>query len=267
MDRIELVPECLPVRFGSGAAVFLNGFHAGIRRINDQEAFAGVIGKVEIFFGPIDLFTAGPGDDFAGFDLPDGTSVVGGIFAQGFDFIAEIFEPDGQFHSGRIDVENSAAPREFADSDRLRFVIVAESHKMFDQFRHRKAPAAMEDDSRSLEFLRVRGRREKRQNGTDDDIRRIVSRHPLQQFRPRGFAVQSDGVPPGAFGKQRRCYGDFRCRRPDFQLMRHLFRDPVGGCREQRFPAVRTAQTQPQRFQRGGIFINGHTAIFFLLLR
>ena len=123
--RLKFSKKRLPVGLGLRSAVFPDRLQALVRRIEDQETVGRVIGEVEIAVKPFDRLASGAGDDLAGVDGADGTAGLWGIFAHGFQLVAEIFDPDRELHAGRKDVEDSAAAGEFPHCHRLRFIVVA----------------------------------------------------------------------------------------------------------------------------------------------
>ena len=115
------------------------------------EVASGLLGSAV----PLGIIPAGTGNDFAGIDLPDGASVIGRVFAQGINLVSEEFDADGKFHSGRKNIENAAAFGKFAGRGGLRLVVVTEGDKTFDELCHIDGVAAMQNDSGSLEFVRI----------------------------------------------------------------------------------------------------------------
>ena len=155
MHGTEFFLKRLPVLRRSAAAILLDRLCAVVGRLHNKRTAGRVVGKIKILIRPLDLFAAGTGNDFAGIDLPDGASVIGRVFAQGIDLISEEFDADRKFHSGRKNIENAAAFGKFAGRGGLRLVIVTEGDKTFDELCHIDGVAAMQNDSGSLEFVRI----------------------------------------------------------------------------------------------------------------
>ena len=134
-------------------------------------------------------------------------NLCGGIeLAEGFQFVAEELESDGPGRGQRPDIDDAAAPREFALAGHLGFGLVALFLQPFDEVEGIEGVAALEGSGPRAEVLAGEGALQEGDDGGDDDAGTIrwtggQADEGFEAFRDdvgvREFVLVGQGFPRG----------------------------------------------------------------------
>ena len=202
--------------FGAFFPEFIEVEQTLLGRTDHQDPIRNVRGKVAVSLAGDRKNGSGSEKDFAFINILNGSSGIDRILPHSIDLIAEKFDSDGQFHSGRENVDQTTSAGKFADNGRFRLVIVAHFDQFFRQFGKFADIALPQYDFSERKLPFIRNWCQKCVNGSEKDVRRFWRKCRRQHFSAWGFVFGSRISFPDPLGQKRSCQAGFKGMIPDF---------------------------------------------------